>query len=407
MGLTILKSEQTQKSVVIATRGHFPVRTVNLTTNTNTRHETELFTRTGVAGATNIQLAYANVTTGTSVEVFADGSSHPFTLESSLLVSGSFTPMSYAGVRRPLVDQGASLVLSDESGVFLAPNTTFSVKTGAVIGTLGPTPFMVASCRSTTQVTKVASTSGTSQIFSNSAVTGTAISGGYALTPFAIIGIPDKPIVSLGIFGTSIDIGQGDTADATTGHLGWLERDCINVNGFPLPFVNMSRDGGQTNAYALNSSRSRFSMMRYLTHMIFGMHTNDIEAGVALATIQANCKFAWDRARTAGCKVYHTTVIPRTTSTDSWETVANQTPIAGFEPGGIAQQFNAWLLTQVGTGASDGYLDGVVDVRSSVCDPAEVWKWKPSHTTDGIHPNGTGHAAMAAAGNAILATFTP
>ena len=180
----------------------------------------------------------------------------------------------------------------------LRKNTEFSVKTGTIADADG---LHTASCRSTTKVTKVKSTASVSQIFTNANVSTPA--GGstiaYALTPCAVIGIPDRPIVSLAIFGTSIPIGQGDVADVSNGHLGYAERACSSVNGFPLPFINLSRDGAQSPAFI--NSNSRFALLQFVSHVLFDMGTNDVAAGTALAVLQANCQRAWARARLAGC----------------------------------------------------------------------------------------------------------
>lgn len=379
---------------VIATRGHFPVR--NNAVVSGDRLESQIFMRTGVAAATNVQLIYANMTTSTGAELFDAGSVSITPLEASLLAGGYINNASFFGVVALIMGLGASLVVSDRIGVYLAPNTEFSVKTGTIANATGQ---HTASCRSTTKVTKVKSTASVSQIFTAANVSTPA--GGstiaYALTPCAVIGIPDRPIVSLAIFGTSIPIGQGDTADAADGHLGYAERACSSVNGFSLPFINLSRDGAQSTTFA--QSNSRFALLQFVSHVLFDMGTNDIAAGVALAVLQANCLRAWARAKLAGCKVYHATILPRTTGNPA--TPAGQTPVAGFEVGGVADQFNAWLYTQV----TAGNLDGVLNTRAAVADPVLTDRWAVGMTTDMTHPNPTGTLAMTVPTNALLASF--
>jgi hypothetical protein len=48
-------------------------------------------------------------------------------------------------------------------------------------------------------------------------------------------------------------------------------------------------------------------------------------------------------------------------------------------------------------------LTGVLDVAAAVTDTTTTWAWKAAYTADGIHPNATGHAAMATAATPLLA----
>jgi hypothetical protein len=45
----------------------------------------------------------------------------------------------------------------------------------------------------------------------------------------------------------------------------------------------------------------------------------------------------------------------------------------------------------------------VLDVAAAVTDTTTTWAWKAAYTADGIHPNATGHAAMATAATPLLA----
>jgi hypothetical protein len=110
--------------------------------------------------------------------------------------------------------------------------------------------------------------------------------------------------------------------------------------------------------------------------------------------------------------VYQTTITPRTTSTDGWATVANQTVVAGC--GQPRTDLNAWLRagapvngsgTPVAIGTAGAvpcpYLTGIYDAAATVEDATDPTKWKAATvlTGDGVHPNATGHALMAAAIN--------
>lgn len=282
------------------------------------------------------------------------------------------------------------------------------MRSGAIVAAGGS---VVGGSPSTTGVTKVKSDAATSQVYSSSgmSVPSGGASSTYAFIPVCVLGIPKQRHVAVLGWGDSIMYGSGETGtgDATYGHYGWFDRGLIGVNGYNVPFVNCSRSGDNTRAYTANFSWGRYALLEFVTHAVFGMSTNDVGNGYTLAEIQSNCQAAWAAAKRMGVKVYHTTMTPKTTSTDSWATAANQTVTAEYDTAGKRGQFNAWLLTQVDA----GNLDGVIDVNAAVADPANPDKWLTNGTAnyltaDGLHPSTSGHVLMAAVLNAAVATWT-
>ncbi len=76
--------------------------------------------------------------------------------------------------------------------------------------------------------------------------------------------------------------------------------------------------------------------------------------------------------------------------------VNSQTPVnAAFQPGGLRDQLNVWISTQVG----QGLLDDYIDPNPYVEDPAKPGCWLPSVVlaTDLVHPAAAGHQAAAIA----------
>src|SRR5262249_9148167 len=107
-------------------------------------------------------------------------------------------------------------------------------------------------------------------------------------------------------------------------------------------------------------------------------------------------------------KVAQSLIMPRTTSSDSWATAANQTSVSGFGVGELRDQFNAWVLTQVG----GGLLDVVIDPNPYVEDQSHPSKWISNNsanypTTDGVHPSSALHILAAQAVNSWALTITP
>jgi lysophospholipase L1-like esterase len=83
-----------------------------------------------------------------------------------------------------------------------------------------------------------------------------------------------------------------------------------------------------------------------------------------------------------------------------WTSASDQTPFAGFTVGGVRDQFNTWVKTQVGGGVLDAYID----VNQYVEDQANPGCWLTNGTinypsVDGVHPTQALHILAAQAVN--------
>ncbi|PZP55869.1 MAG: hypothetical protein DI586_05565 [Micavibrio aeruginosavorus] len=82
-----------------------------------------------------------------------------------------------------------------------------------------------------------------------------------------------------------------------------------------------------------------------------------------------------------------TTVTPGVTTSNNYINAAGQTPRAGFETGGLRDQYNNWLKSLVG----GGLVDACLDIGASIEDTAAPGRFISNGTsnyatTDGIHP---------------------
>ena len=127
--------------------------------------------------------------------------------------------------------------------------------------------------------------------------------------------------------------------------------------------------------------------------------------------MQADGIAFWGYLASTGKLVSQATFKPYTSSTDGWVTVENQTP-GGVNPTRLA--WNAWLRdgapliagAAAATGTTDpaavrvgsaGHpLDAVLEVADALESSRDSGVWTPGYTSDGLHPNPTGHAAAAA-----------
>jgi hypothetical protein len=390
---------------------------------------------------------------GTYYEAHFEGED---TTRSKVIAAGSFTRTQPLPITIPA---GATfytntLVIPSASGVY-PTSTQFGYIYNTVVETSG-------------QLCVVGTTD-----YTTSANPGTGSGGspanlnGYG--PVAVCGTPSTPAtrahtVVAGIMGDSISIGVGDNGSPALGpnqppgvanmEAGYLAR-ALNAAG--IPYLTTGLNGsvgcnvmGSTNAY----NRMIKALQANASYVLWEWITNDLD-NLALSTIQsatAGFPFYWQQMANRGCKVLAATCTPRTTSTDSWATVANQTALMPSSPatGNFGpetsqtvplsgrQLYNGWLrdvapmtiatltpvaigtsgsgigrcatygtngaLINTASGASGHPLLGTFDaggVVESWNSANNTWVWTPGmvYTTDslGVHPNVTGHIAMQAA----------
>jgi hypothetical protein len=235
---------------------------------------------------------------------------------------------------------------------------------------------------------------------------GTITTAPFGFAPSIYLIAADETIgESVVIYGDSIATGQGDQTHGLGLYTpGFIPRACDAAS---LPWWKMSVGGEQ----ASTSLTARLLAAPAATIAVCNWGANDFIT-VSLATWQANCIAKWVAIGALGPRVYHTTITPRSTSTDSWVTTGNQTTNANNS---VRVNFNNWLRDGApilsGVAAATGSsaagtlragdvghpLAGWFEVADTVETARDSGIWKANYTGDGIHPNSTAHIAMAAA----------
>jgi len=227
---------------------------------------------------------------------------------------------------------------------------------------------------------------------------GTALASSRFLRPVALRGVHSGAAVKG--MGNSILHGKGGNRNG--------DGSATNTNGGPyvrafylagIAFQKSGRDGNRISNMTAAKMPVRLAQIAagWYSHVFFEPGTNDVN-NAALATVSTDyttaisvLKVAKPDLKVIGCKIG-----PRTTSTDLWATVANQTPLAGnvastqFGPGAgtdILAGWNTILAGFVGTtitALADPNTGGYIDASSA-------WAWKVTGaanyaTVDNTHP---------------------
>lgn len=197
--------------------------------------------------------------------------------------------------------------------------------------------------------------------------------GNTGVSPAAILGpVYNRP--SVGICGDSINDGAGDSGPGPFNNLGPVTRAIEGQFGS----IKVASPGDRVGScVAFNTYSGRGLFLSQCRNIVDNYGTNDLNNGDSLATIQANLITFWQMW--TGRNVFRQTIDPKTTSTDTWMTIANQTQYS-YES--IRQALNTWIragcpmvngvAVAVGTagaliaGQPGHPLKGIIDTASMV-----------------------------------------
>jgi hypothetical protein len=247
-------------------------------------------------------------------------------------------------------------------------------------------------------------------------------STGYCYSPTAILGQSSSKKGSVLLKGDSIASGIGETtapanSNYNTGLSGGLFGRSFVANKYPI-FVS-NTPGYRSLSYSRSNIPSTIlydSIFSACQFSISQLGINDIGAsGMTLAILQSLILEDVFGQQTYGCKAFQTTITPRSSSTDGWATLVNQTTSTSTP---ITISFNTWLRdgapldyttrTAVATGTpTGGNVIRVGDVRHPIVGIFDVailaesslnsGKWRVDlgiPTTDGLHPSSVIYAAI-------------
>lgn len=297
---------------------------------------------------------------------------------------GLFYPVWFPGGKRDaLIEAGGFAV--GWCGMPLAQGDLFFSRTKVSVTAGQKWPIGLGDAMNGTDEGAVGTTSSTDLTLSGS-ITANTNDGYY---PWAIFGKSFNTDLSIIAIGDSITAGKGDTLTAGKG-AGWIAR----VMPTTIPWLRAAPMSGETAGQWTAAAGA--NIQRLIAHpglynrALSAYGINDVTGGQTLVAMQGRLQSVWAQLKAMGCKVYQTTLTPVSTSTDSWATTVNQTTAAS---NAVRIAVNDWIRT-VPAG-----LDDVIEVADIVETARNSGIWKAANTSDGTHPNATGHAAIAAAVN--------
>lgn len=218
--------------------------------------------------------------------------------------------------------------------------------------------------------------------------------------PIAILGITSNP--SVVIVGDSVAVGAPggvDTEDSSSSATGYNAKVGLVARSLGnIPFLSIAAGGQTANGWSTNSP-ARAPLITKGSHIICEMGVNDLAGAGTAASLITNLQAIFALAASFQ-KKYQCTIIPRSTSSDSFATLVNQTSVNAAERisfNNTVRGIPAWLT---------GYFE-TADVLESGRDSGK-WVVSPSppYTPDGVHPHPSGYALVAASGAISTSAIT-
>lgn len=319
---------------------------------------------------TSLQLIYANFYPTATSE---SSNANAITIAVSIEYNGQITRLFFDGERNKTLAQGG-MSLTDPILKSIKKGETFYTRTWVSVPVDTNTyPQGIA------LDSALGDGKGTGDLSLNTGSLTSSTEQGYG--PAAIVGVPVKDnAVAFALIGDSIVAnGSGE---------GWPVQAVQDDYGYTI----LSRPSSTVDSMEFSSGNVyRLRLAKYCTHAIVNYGTNDFNGTPTLATMVDHFQDLWALLQGLGIIVYHSTTMPRTTSTDSWTSIGNQTPVSANSYNTKRATFNSNLRSD----AYKSYGIRVLDVAKAVeSDSTSAGVWKKLYTSDGIHPLDAGVNAV-------------
>jgi hypothetical protein len=194
--------------------------------------------------------------------------------------------------------------------------------------------------------------------------------------------LPDA-VKSFVLLGDALTYGSGDiTSVGQKGGSGWLAR-LLDKPGYPYLNTAMGAQSAQQFMFQLGKINTILALFGF-TDVVVGFGLEDLRTGGVTADILNLYNAIFSQPNIANKYIWHTTIGPYTSSTDSWATVANQT---------ARTDSNLSQLTSLNAAirAKRPYVDEVLDLADASMSARDSLKHvaPPAGTANGRDFNST------------------
>lgn len=373
-------------------QGGAPVKITVADVNQGSRYLGQVGTRTHIADGTNpsitneiarraefardditsLQLVFGNFYT-TSTGEAAPGATRTITA-SIEYPAGTFTQVKFSSATSASMADGLAQLVSDPIAVTIPRGARFwTVTWQSSTGGIMFAGNVQADARLGDQVAYSNSQADTTM----STWTGTASGPQYG--PFAVIAMTRRPSIAL----VADSRGQGIGGSSPLPYSGQIAPALAPFYGF----LDLSESGQTAQQQAGTGFTRRATYLQYVTHAVLQLGINDILTNTTSAVNVAAYRQTI-RSFAPNLKWFETTLDPKSTSTDSFATLTNQTTNANNQ---IRVDFNDQVR------AGDPGFEGMFDLADATesARNSGIWKAPPmtpaAITADGTHSNNAGY----------------
>ncbi len=333
----------------------------------------------------SLQLVFANWYTNAASGELLPGAASSVTASVEYPI-GTITQATYSGAVTGTAADGVNLV-SDAIAVTIPRGAKFAVRMwhNNASGILYQNGWGLNTVSGSTPVSGEWVQFGvTTPDLTNSTTNSNNLQTAVSFRPAAIIGWTKED--SWAELGDS-RIACGVTYDSTPsgyGLIGEVDRSL----GRSFATLKLGRAGETAVQAAASSATRRIALASYCSKVVLNYGINDCVAGTAAATTITNLSTI--AGKFGGKPVYICTVTPKSASSDSWTTTANQTTDATANP------LRVTLNNLMRAGTFPPSITGYFEVTDPVEDIRDNGKWKATgvafgYTPDGLHGNGAGN----------------
>lgn len=339
--------------------------------NSTNQTETSIFHVTATDDVADMQVGFVNPTDGGDA-----------TIKVAVDIGGTIYKLYFNGSRTKTIAAGG-IAFTDPLGFRVAKGTLLKVRTYTDAGSGNVIKPNLANYDSSGG----GKSAGVDYADSGSISTGTA----YIFGPSLVIGQCQNPCLL--VIGDSVM-----DANASTGYPRRRYGDVPTYGwqcGLQANVLSIAISGDSLAARKNTTKYIRTQVYQYADVALVGLGINDFMSGSTDVQIRASLETLWEELVERGLRVWQTTITPRSTSTDSWATVENQT-----------------ALNMPGRGTLNDYirtipspLTGIVEIADVVESARNSGKWKAAYTADGLHPatgNSTQQLLFEAIPDAVL-----